>query len=115
MRFLLNKKQTVEERLDCIGHTLRNTSDSTSGNTNDSIPVNISKKLEDFSTGECPATESEPMLETYDETTPEDLKELIKEVNEEIKKAEEHVKMHTAQREQAKEWIETAKQDHKYD
>ena len=78
MRFLLNKKQTIEKRLDCIDHTSHNTSDSTPGNTNDITPVNISKELEDFSTGECPETESEPRLETYDETTPEDSEELIK-------------------------------------
>ena len=77
--------------------------------------MKIADDLKEFFTGECPETESPSNSETYEETNVDDLKALITEINDEIKKAEEHVKMHTAQREEAKKWIEAAQQDEKDD
>ena len=74
--------------------------------------MNVDEQLHAFLNRECPESESaRPFEENHDDTTPEELEVFIQEINGEVKKAEEHVKIHTAQREEAKKWIETAKQD----
>lgn len=99
-RHLLNKRKCLEQKLA--------DTDSAAATT-----VRMEENLEALLTRDCPETESTTVNDTNNDigTTPEDLENLISEINAEIKIAEEHVKMHTIQRSEADMWIQEARAD----
>ena len=73
----------------------------------------VSKEVESMLCGLCTETEGEDgKVEDYKEVTPDEFSGMIDDINTLIKGAEEHVKMHTAQREEANMFIDEGKADH---
>ena len=104
LRYLINKKIIAENKLNEIGNVTEDLPDEQS--------AAISKQLKDFFEGDCPETEGgADSSEFYEGTTPEELQELIKEIDKEVKMAEKHVKMHVAQREESKKYVSMAEED----
>ena len=78
------------------------------------VAVNLSEKVEELFSRQCPETEQEVHgdNEVYEGTTVEELGGLIEQINKEVKWAEEHVRMHVSQREEANYWIKIAEEDY---
>ncbi|EJK57849.1 hypothetical protein THAOC_22069 [Thalassiosira oceanica] len=112
LRYLVNKREKAMRRLD----RLNETDDAAAAEKS-----RLSDKLIEFFKGDCPETESasefaaqsEAVDAEPDPPSPEELANLVNEINVEVKKAELHVAMHEAQRKQAKEFIALAVEQEK--
>ena len=118
LRHLLRKKMIAELKVAAIKENAptptENTSEDEPTESPDEAALRMTTDLKEFFEGDCPETEKEHTdTDIYEEVSPDDLVELIEEINAEVELATTHVKMHIAQREEAKKEIEEGKLDYK--
>ena len=114
LRHLLRKKLIAEQKVATIKENVptptENTSEDEPKKSPDEAALQMTTDQKEFFKGDCPETEKEHTdTDIYEEVSPDDLVELIDEINAEVKLATTHVKMHIAQKEEAKKEIEEGK------